>query len=133
MSYDKPNFDTYIFPAQTLTADITLKVPIPTTKDGRVVDYGLVDVTTAVGGTGTATVTVGKTGELDRFGKALDVLGAAAGVGKTLRSTFTGTDVDAYNGNSIKSDDGDVIITYNAPATTPTGEAAIYCKINWAD
>ena len=129
MAYENPDLQVYHWNAQTLTANITLRVPRPKNKGGRVMDYGVTNVTAAVNGATTqGTLQIGKTGELDRFGKAITLANVPVGPGYTLKSEFQDDEIFDKTKQAIKNGD-DIIITWTAPTGTPTGAGDIFVVI----
>lgn len=93
MSYDARKFIKYARSAVTLTGAVTITGIGPKGKKGRLIDYGIEDIsTTTAGASTTPVVEVGLTGTLAAYGAAFDVGALTAPAAKSVRSTYKESD-----------------------------------------
>lgn len=93
MSYDARKYIKTARPGVTLTGAVTLTAVGPKGKKGRLIDYGIEDIsTTTAGASTTPVVEVGLTGTLAAYGTAFDVGALTAPAAKSVRSSYKESD-----------------------------------------
>lgn len=128
----------YLFPVSDIGAGAkTHTIVGPKDKEGRLVDYGIQNVTEAfTDDTLPCYVSVGTAADPDAFGDEFSMVEEAIGAGKTLLSTYDRTHaayVAAMVDKTIPANT-EVLLTCTAPTGgTPAGIGQPYMAIIWDD
>jgi hypothetical protein len=139
MSYDKPDRRVYIFTPHTFTGSEVYGLRGPKGKAGRLIDWGVMGVTTAFAGGTNGKVSVGLSGTLEAYGKYLTITGADS-TGESVRSRYDPiADAASYAAlvGSVGLDiPADTAVQVSALSASGGGEAGVgqpFCVIDWAD
>ena len=139
MSYDRPDRRVYIFTPHTFTGSQTYALRGPKGKAGRLIDWGVMGVTTAFAGGTNGKVSVGIIGTLEKYGSYLTIVGAD-NTAESVRSRYDpiadAASYAALAGSSGLDIAADVDVVVSALSASGGGEAGVgqpFCVIDWAD
>ncbi len=123
----------YEFSGKNFATTQTFKIKGPKGKGGKVHDYGVFDVTTALTATTTGAVaSVGQVSDLDQFGANVNLGAVPIGGTATMRGQLTSLGrLNEFVPDSIDKD-VEVILTITAPTGgTPAGAGTAFVTIDW--